>query len=40
MHKDEIIAKVWRNRDACAVKHNYDLDEMVADLHRKIWGRT
>ena len=35
MHKDEIIAEVWRNRDAYAEKHNYDLDEMVADLQMR-----
>jgi len=35
MHKDEIIAEVWRNRDAYAEKHNYDLHEMVADLQMR-----
>jgi len=32
MHKDEIIVEVWRNRDAYAAKHNYNLAEIVADL--------
>ena len=32
MYKDEIIAEVWRNRDAYAKKHNYRLIDMVADL--------
>lgn len=32
MYKDEIIAEVWRNRDAYAEKHHHSLAEMVADL--------
>lgn len=32
MHKDEIIAEVWRNRDAYAEKHHHSLAEIVADL--------
>ena len=32
MYKDEIIAEVWRNRDAYAQKHHDSLAEMVADL--------
>ncbi len=35
MYKDEIIAEVWRNRDEYARKHNYNLDEMVADLRER-----
>ena len=35
MYKDDIIAEVWRNRDAYARKHNYSLDEMVADLRKR-----
>ena len=35
MYKDEIIAEVWRNRDAYARKHNYNLDEIVADLRKR-----
>lgn len=32
MYKDEIIAEVWRNRDAYAAQHNHNLADMVADL--------
>jgi hypothetical protein len=32
MYKDEIIAEVWRNRDAYAERHHYSLAEIVADL--------
>lgn len=35
MYKDEIISEVWRNRDAFAKQHNYDLDRMVADLRKR-----
>ncbi len=35
MYKDDIISEVWRNRDAYARKHNYNLDEIVADLRRR-----
>ena len=35
MRKDEIIAEVWRNRDADAEKHHHNLDEMVKDLQRR-----
>jgi hypothetical protein len=35
MYKDDIIAEVWRNRDDYARKHNYNLDEMVADLRKR-----
>ena len=35
MYKDEIIAEVWRNRDAYARKHNHNLDEIVADLRKR-----
>jgi len=35
MCKDEIIAEVWRNRDAYAEKHHHDLDEMVKDLQKR-----
>ena len=34
MYKDEIIAEVWRNRDAFARKHHYSLDKMVAALRK------
>jgi len=30
--KNEILEEVWRNRDAFARKHNYDLDAMVSAL--------
>lgn len=33
--KDEIIAEVWRNRDAYAQAHHHDLDAMVADLRKR-----
>ena len=35
MHKDEIIAEVWRNRDAYAEKHHHNLAEIVADLQKR-----
>ncbi len=35
MYKDDIISEVWRNRDAYARKHHYNLDEIVADLRRR-----
>ena len=35
MYKDEIIAEVWRNRDAYAREHHYDLSEIVADLQKR-----
>jgi hypothetical protein len=35
MYSDEIIAEVWRNRDAYAEKHHYSLAEMVADLQAR-----
>jgi len=35
MHRDEIIAEVWRNREAYAKAHHHSLDEMVADLRRR-----
>ena len=33
--KDEIIAEVWRNRDAYARAHHNSIDEMIADLRRR-----
>ena len=33
--KDEIIAEVWRNRDALAAKYNYDLDAIVAAIRER-----
>ena len=35
MYRDEIIAEVWRNRDAYAEQHDHDLDKIVADLQRR-----
>ncbi len=35
MYKDEIIAEVWRNREAYAQKHHHDLDEIVRDLQKR-----
>ncbi len=35
MYKDEIIAEVWRNRDAYVRAHHHDLNEIVADLRRR-----
>jgi hypothetical protein len=35
MYSDEIIAEVWRNRDAYAEKHHHSLAEMVADLRTR-----
>lgn len=34
MEEDEILKEVWRNRDAFAKRHNYDLDSMVRELRR------
>ncbi len=35
MYEDEIIAEVWRNRDAYAEKHHHSLAEIVADLQAR-----
>jgi hypothetical protein len=35
MYKDEIIAEVWRIRDAYVEKHHHNLDEMVRDLQER-----
>lgn len=35
MYKDEIIAEVWRNRDAYVKKHHHSLDEIMRDLKRR-----
>ncbi len=35
MYSDEIIAEVWRNRDAYARAHHNNLDEIVADLRKR-----
>jgi len=35
MYRDEIIAEVWRNRDAYVKQHHHSLDEIVEDLRRR-----
>jgi hypothetical protein len=30
--KNEILEKVWKNRDDIAKRHNYNLDAMVYEL--------
>ena len=35
MYKDEIIAEVWKNRDAYAAKHNNDIARIVADIRKR-----
>jgi hypothetical protein len=35
MYKDDIIAEVWRIRDAYARVHHNNLDEIVADLRKR-----
>jgi len=35
IYRDEIIAEVWRNRDAYAAQHHNSLNEMVADLRER-----
>jgi len=35
MYKDEIIAEVWRNRDAYARAHHHNLNDIVADLRKR-----
>jgi hypothetical protein len=34
MYEDEIIAEVWRNRDAYVKEHQHDVKETVEDLRR------
>jgi hypothetical protein len=34
MVEDEILKGVWRNRDAFAKRHNYDLDAMSEELRQ------
>lgn len=36
MNKDEIIAEVWRNRDAYVENHHHSLDEIVQDLRKRL----
>lgn len=35
MYKDEVIAEVWKNRDAYVEKHHYKLDEILKDLQKR-----
>ena len=35
MYKDEIIAEVWKNRDAYAAQHNNDIARIVADIRKR-----
>lgn len=35
MYRDEIIAEVWKNRDAYAATHHHKLAEIVADLQTR-----
>ena len=34
MVDNEILEEVWRNRDAFAERHHYDLDAMVEELRQ------
>ncbi len=34
MIEDEILKEVWRNRDAFAKRHGYNLDAMVEELRQ------
>ncbi len=34
-YEDEIIAKVWKNREAYASRHHHNLHEIVADLQKR-----
>jgi len=40
MYQDEIIAEVWRNRDAYVKQHHHSLDEIVKDLGRREESHT
>jgi hypothetical protein len=34
MVEDEILREIWRNRDAFAKRHGYNLDAMVEELRQ------
>lgn len=34
-NQDEIITKVWKNREAYAGHHNHDLRKIIIDLQRR-----
>ena len=35
MYRDEILAEVWRNRDAYVEEHHHSLEEIVSDLRHR-----
>jgi hypothetical protein len=35
MYSDEIIAEVWKNRDAYSATHHHNLAEIMADLQTR-----
>ena len=35
MYQDEIIAEVWKNRDAYAKRHHHNLHEIVIDMQKR-----
>lgn len=35
MYQDEIIAEVWKNRDAYAKRHHHNLHEIVVNLQKR-----
>ncbi|MEW6356652.1 MAG: hypothetical protein AB1696_10020 [Planctomycetota bacterium] len=35
MYHDEVIAEVWKNREAYAKRHHHNLRKIVADLQKR-----
>jgi predicted metal-dependent hydrolase len=35
MYQDEIIAEVWRNREAFAKRHHHNLHEIVLEIQKR-----
>ena len=35
MYRDEIMAEVWKNREAYAKRHHHNLHEIVIDLQKR-----
>ena len=35
IYQDEVIAEVWKNREAYARRHGHDLHKIVADLKKR-----
>ena len=35
MYQDEILAELWKIRDAYATKHHHNLREIVADIQKR-----